>query len=60
MVQQWSKFELNPRSKIQPPHFLPNTETIFPTLLTLPLHEDLSFQDVDFISSTLNHTYGNC
>ncbi len=44
----------------KPPHFLPNTETIFPTLLTLPLHEDLSFQDVDFISSTLNHTYGNC
>jgi len=32
---------------------LPVTERLYPRLLTLPLHPDLTYQDVDFISSVI-------
>ena len=36
---------------------LPHTEAIFPTLLTLPLHEDLENKDVEYICSKLKATH---
>ena len=38
---------------------LPHTEAIFPTLLTLPLHEDLENKDVEYICSKLKATHGD-
>ena len=34
-------------------HFLENTERIFLNIMTLPLHPDLTFNDIDFICSNL-------
>lgn len=38
---------------------LPHTEAIFRTLLTLPLHEDLENQDVEYICLKLKATHGD-
>ncbi len=38
---------------------LPQTEAIFPTLLTLPLHEDLGNEDVEYICLKLKDTHGD-
>lgn len=35
---------------------LPVTDTVFPELLSLPLHPDLNVEDVDFITSKLINT----
>jgi dTDP-4-amino-4,6-dideoxygalactose transaminase len=32
---------------------LPTTELVFPELLSLPLHPDLSVSDVEFVAETL-------
>jgi dTDP-4-amino-4,6-dideoxygalactose transaminase len=39
---------------------LPNTEKLYSEILTLPLHPDLDFSDVDFISETIISLLKNC
>ena len=39
---------------------LPNTEKLYSEILTLPLHPDLDYSDVDFISKTIISLLKNC